>query len=217
MRRLDLHRGEVNWPYSTVELWADGAVHVLGVALAFVGVAMFAVAGPGRMGSADAAAVGVYLFSLLFSIIASAAYNIWPPSRTKWLLRRADHSAIYLLIAGTYTPFMVEMKTWWMLSGVWALALIGVSLKLLRPGQYDRLAIALYLAMGWSGVVTYDSLFKTLSPTVIWLIVAGGVTYSIGVIFHVWEKLRFQNVIWHSFVLVAAAIHFAAVWCSTVA
>ncbi len=217
MQQQIRYRGEVAWPYTIAELWADGVVHVLGVALAVVGIVVFAVAMAGRITVVDFVAAAVYLATLILSIAASAAYNVWPISRTKWILRRFDHSAIYLLIAGTYTPFMVKMETWAMLAGVWSIALVGVGLKLLRPGYYDRLSIALYLALGWSGVATYDSLLTKLTPTVIGLIVAGGLVYSLGVIFHVWERLRFQNAIWHAFVLVAATIHFAAVWCSSVA
>lgn len=206
-----VHRGQVAWPYSTAELWADGVIHVLGVVLAVAGAAAFVAKMGGRVGLGEMAAGGVYLATLLFSICASAAYNIWPVSRTKWLLRRADHSAIYLLIAGTYTPFMVQMETWTMLLLVWSIALIGVALKLLQPGRYDRLSVGLYLGLGWSGLATYDTL-PLLKSGVLTLIVAGGMVYSLGVIFHLWEKLRFQNVIWHGFVLVAAAIHYAAVW-----
>lgn len=206
--------GEVPWRYTRAELWADGVVHAIGVLLACVGTVLFAVFAASGIDRPDLVAALVYLATLLLSIAASAVYNVWPISPTKWLLRRLDHSAIYLLIAGTYTPFMVKMETWCMLAGVWAIAILGVSVKLLRPGRYDRLAIALYLALGWSGVATYDTLITELTPTVIWLIVVGGCTYSLGVIFHIWERLRFQNAIWHSFVLVAASIHFAAVWCS---
>jgi hemolysin III len=209
--------GEVPWRYTRTELWVDGVVHALGVFLACLGSVLFAVFVASRIDRPDLAAAAVYLATLLLSIAASAVYNVWPISPTKWVLRRLDHSAIYLLIAGTYTPFMVKMGTWWMLAGVWAIALLGVSVKLLRPGRFDRLAIALYLVLGWSGVATYETLITALTPTVIWLIVAGGLTYSLGVIFHVWERLRFQNAIWHGFVLIAASIHFAAVWCSAVA
>jgi len=217
MQNENRHLGEVTWRYSAGELWADGIVHVVGMILAAVGTVVFAAFLLNAGDPAYAAAVAIYLSTLMTSISASAVYNIWPVSKTKWWLRRLDHSAIYLLIAGTYTPFMVKMATWWMLSGVWAIAIAGVCIKLLRPGQYDRLSIALYLAMGWSGVATYDSLIGRLSPTVIWLIVAGGLVYSLGVIFHLWENLRFQNAIWHGFVLVAAAIHYAAVWYATLA
>jgi hemolysin III len=97
------------------------------------------------------------------------------------------------------------------MSGVWSVAIIGIVLKLFLPGRFDRLAIMLYLAMGWSGVVVFDVIAEALPSGTVWLIAAGGALYSAGVVFHVWERLRFQNAIWHSFVLLAAACHYAAV------
>jgi hemolysin III len=208
--------GECPWPYTPAETLADAIVHAAGLLLSVAGAAVFLLAISGGVPGAAFAAVAVYLATLILSIAASAIYNLWPVSRTKWLLRRLDHSAIYLLIAGTYTPFMVEMGLEWMLAGVWAIALLGVGLKLLMPGRYDRLSIALYLALGWSGVAVWDRL-DVLPENAVLLIVAGGLVYSLGVIFHLWESLRFQNAIWHAFVLVAAAIHFLAVWTAVAA
>ncbi|KQT64446.1 MULTISPECIES: PAQR family membrane homeostasis protein TrhA [unclassified Aureimonas] len=208
---MDTTRGEVPWPYTPAETVADAIVHASGLILAVSGSAVFLVAIAGTAPGAVVAGVGVYLATLILSIGASATYNLWPVSRTKWLLRRLDHSAIYLLIAGTYTPFMVEMGLFSMLAAVWAIALAGVGLKLLAPGRYDRLSIGLYLALGWSGVAVWDTL-TGLPEGVLVLIFAGGLVYSLGVIFHLWESLRYQNAIWHAFVLVAAAIHYVAVW-----
>ncbi|HMF67316.1 MAG TPA: hemolysin III family protein, partial [Phyllobacterium sp.] len=98
----------------------------------------------------------------------------------------------------------------------WAIAVVGVLLKLLKPDRFDRLSIGLYLGLGWSGAAAYDAFSGALSATIVGLILAGGVVYSLGVIFHVFERLPFHNAIWHAFVLVAASIHFAAV-CSAVA
>jgi hemolysin III len=145
----------------------------------------------------------------------SAAYNLWPISRTKWVLRRFDHSAIYVMIAGTYTPFIVQMKigvvSMGLLIGVWLVAIVGITLKLLLPGRLDRLAILLYLLLGWSGVVFYEPIAAALPSLSLWLLAVGGILYSTGVIFHVWQNLRFQNAIWHGFVLVAACCHYSAV------
>ena len=204
--------GQVSWPYSVAELWADGIVHGLGVAFVLIGSAAFVFAMAGVAQGADFAAGCVYLASLFLSIGLSATYNVWPVSRTKWLLRRFDHSAIFVLIAGTYTPLMVWISNWAMLTTVWTVAAIGVALKLLKPGRFDRLSIALYVALGWSGIVLYEKLVADLPEGVLALILVGGIVYSLGIVFHVWEKLRFQNVIWHGFVLAAAIIHFAAVW-----
>ena len=203
--------GQIPWRYSAGELWADGVVHGLGLVLALVGIAGFAVtrwdAEP-----VDLLASGIYLATLLFSLLASALYNIWPVSPAKWILRRIDHSAIYLLIAGTYTPFVIRVGAWWLLAVVWGAALMGLVLKVVWPGRFDRLSIGLYLALGWSGVAILDTLIDLLPSTVLLLIAVGGIVYSAGVVFHIWERLRFQNVIWHAFVLTAASIHYVAVW-----
>lgn len=198
--------------YSPAELWADGAVHATGLTMALAGSAVFLAILAGRVSTGQMAAASLYVATLLLSIGASAAYNVWPAGRTKWLLRRLDHSAIYLLIAGTYTPFIAHSGAWRLMAAVWAIALTGVLIKLAAPGRFDRLAIALYLALGWSGIAAYYAVFAGLAAPVFWLLLAGGLTYSAGVIFHVWERLRFQNAIWHAFVLGAATTHFIAVW-----
>jgi hemolysin III len=204
-------RGEISWPYSRWELVADGAVHAIGFILVVAGSIALIVA-MSAAPVADLAAVSAYLASLLASFGASAVYNLWPVSRAKWLLRRLDQSAIYLLIAGTYTPLLAVMMSWRALAAVWVFALFGVVLRLARPDRYDRLAIALYLLLGWSGIVMADEALSRFPNAVLWLVAAGGLTYTIGVIFHVWSTLRFQNAIWHAFVLAAASIHFVAIW-----
>jgi hemolysin III len=136
-------------------------------------------------------------------------------SRAKWVLRRFDHSAIYLLIAATYTPFIAQMKdsvfAGALLIGVWSAAIAGIVLKLIFPGRFDKLSVGLYLATGWSGFMVYDAGVASLPTMALWFVVAGGVLYSLGVIFHAWQRLRFQNVIWHCFVLLGAACHYTAV------
>ncbi|WP_020181498.1 hemolysin III family protein [Methylopila sp. M107] len=205
--------GEIAWAYSTAELWADGIVHAIGLLLVATGSIALMIA---VRDAAGATVAGVYLCSLTFSFVASAAYNIWPVSRLKWLLRRFDQSAIYLLIAGTYTPFLASVEMWGALASVWAVAFVGVALRIWRPGDFDRLSIALYLLLGWSGVLLLGELLPIFPGSTLALIGAGGGLYSLGVIFHVWRRLHFQNAIWHAFVLAAACIHYAAVWSTLV-
>jgi hemolysin III len=159
--------------------------------------------------------VSIYVAGLLSMLVFSATYNLWPVSPTKWVLRRFDHSAIYVLIAATYTPFIVELKqslfAYALLIGVWCVAIWGIVLKLRWPGRFDRLAVGLYLALGWSGAMLYDSAITALPTSALACVIAGGVLYSLGVIFHAWRRLRFQNVIWHCFVLLGAGCHYTAV------
>jgi len=119
------------------------------------------------------------------------------------------------LIAATYTPFIMQVKdsifAVMLLIGVWCVAIVGIVLKLVLPGRFDRLSVGLYLAMGWSGFMLYDAVVRALPAMALGFVIAGGALYSLGVIFHAWHRLRFQNVIWHSFVLLGAACHYTAV------
>jgi hemolysin III len=157
----------------------------------------------------------VYVTGLLSMLGASAAYNCWPPGTLKRFIRRFDHSAIYLLIAATYTPFLLHIRDGTIcvtiLIFVWIIAFAGIALKLLWPQRFERTSIALYLALGWSGALVYESVATALRPITLWLIAIGGLLYSVGVIFHLCERLRFHSAIWHCFVLCAACAHYAAV------
>lgn len=208
--------GSIRWDYDRAELIADGVVHVLGLMSGLVAATALIVL-TGVFGTvSEILAVSIYAAGLLAMLGLSAAYNLWPVSRAKWVLRRFDHSAIYLLIASTYTPVIITQMSDSILARVllgvvWCIAIAGVYIKLRLPGRFDRLAILLYLALGWSGLVAYDVIVASLSSVALWLIIAGGALYTLGVIFHAWHRLRFQNAIWHSFVLLGAACHYTAV------
>jgi hemolysin III len=208
--------GAIRWNYDRAELIADGVVHVLGVLAGLIAATILMVLTAVYAGGRDVAVVSIYVAGLMTMLVLSAIYNLWPASPRKWLLRRFDHSAIYILIAATYTPFIVEVKdnafAIALLIGVWCAAMIGIALKLVLPGRFDRLSVVLYLVMGWSGVMIYDDVVPSLSATALWFVVVGGALYSFGVIFHTWRRLRFQNAIWHSFVLLGAACHYTAVF-----
>ena len=209
----------LTWHYTPREIIADGVVHGLGVLFGVAGAgALVAMALTLHLGWGERVAVAVYAAALVSMLAVSATYNLYPVSPRKWLLRRADHALIYLMIAGTYTPLVALVGTgpvaWGLLGFIWIVAGIGIAVKLLLPGRYDRLAIGLYLLLGWSGVFAYESVIAALQPAALWLLATGGVLYSVGVVFHVWRKLPFQNAIWHAFVLAAAACHYGTVWAS---
>jgi hemolysin III len=207
--------GAVRWNYDRAELIADGVVHGIGVLGGLVAATVLIVLTAIYATPLEVAVVSVYVAGLLTMLVLSATYNLWPVSRAKWVLRRFDHSAIYVLIAATYTPFIMQMKDSFfaiaLLIGVWCVAIAGIVLKLFLPGRFDRLSVGLYLAMGWSGFMVYDTVVASLPATALWFLAAGGLLYSFGVIFHAWQRLRFQNAIWHSFVLLGAACHYTAV------
>jgi hemolysin III len=205
----------MHWNYDRAELIADGVVHIVGVAFGLIAATVLIVLTALYASALDIVAVSVYVAGLLAMLVLSATYNLWPVSRAKWVLRRFDHAAIYMLIAATYTPLIIEVKDSFfaiaLLIGVWCVAIVGIVLKLALPGRFDRLAVGLYLAMGWSGLMLYDAVVKALPAVALGFLIAGGVLYSLGVIFHAWRRLRFQNVIWHCFVLSGAACHYTAV------
>src|SRR3954463_3278763 len=207
--------GAVRWNFDRSELIADGVVHIVGICFGLVAATALIVLTTVYATAIDVAVVSVYVAGLLAMLVLSATYNLWPVSRAKWVLRRFDHSAIYLLIAATYTPLIMELKHSYfaiaLLIGVWCVAIVGIVIKLVFPGRYDRLAVGLYLAMGWSGMMLYDAVVKALRTMALAFIIAGGVLYSLGIIFHAWQRLRFQNVIWHCFVLSGAACHYTAI------
>ena len=201
--------------YSRAEVIADGVVHAVGIVLAIAaGSALLSLsafhADPGEY-----VAVVFYVVSLLTVLSISLAYNLWPLTPAKWMLRRFDHAAIYLLIAATYTPFLAQLDdaavTGPMIAVVWGAAVAGMAIKLFLPGRFDRLAIVFYLAIGWSGIVVMEPLLRTLPPVTTGLILAGGIVYSAGVVFFIWRGLRFQNALWHGFVITGAGLHCAAI------
>jgi hemolysin III len=200
--------------YDKAEIALDAVVHGVGLVLGIAGTAVLIAFTLRSPAIGDLPVAIVYATGLLAMLGFSAAYNLWPVSRIKWVLRRFDHSAIYLLIAATYTPFIAQMKNGLLASAllvaVWSVAAVGIVLKLTLPGRFDRLSIVLYLALGWSGVAMYEVIVALPAPT-LWLLGAGGLLYTFGVIFHFWEGLRFQNAIWHAFVVFAAACHYTAV------
>jgi hemolysin III len=195
--------------YTRKEIRADALVHGACIVAALTGSVMLLVhAGVSWV-------LASYLFGLLVMLACSAAYNLTPPSQLKWILRRFDHSAIFLLIAGTYTPLLPFLpnaaQAWTLALVTWFGAAFGIAVKFIFPGRFDRLAILVYLALGWVGVTAASAFAQVLPPLVIHLIIAGGILYTLGVIFHIWESLKFHNAIWHGFVAAAATCHFAAI------
>src|SRR6266478_7621169 len=157
--------GQISWHYDRTEIIADGVVHAIGVCLGLIGAVTIVVMAV-KIERINLVPILVYVIGLVTMLAFSAAYNMWRVSPVKWVLRRFDHSAIYLLIAGTYMPFLAQMKSVLASAGlgvgVWLSAVIGMALKLALPGRFDRLAIVLCLLLGWSGVIAYDSLAAAL-------------------------------------------------------
>lgn len=200
--------------YHRAEIAADAVIHALGVGFALIGgpILIGLVAAEGEAWAI--AAISVYVTTLIAMFSASAGYNLIPiPSWKDWL-RRLDHSSIYLKIAGAYTPFAAISIGGFvgksLLATVWVVALAGLALKLLYPRRFEVLSIFLYLALGWAAVFVAGDVARSIDSVALTLVVIAGGLYSIGVVFHLWEKLPFQNAIWHLMVLSATAVLYSA-------
>lgn len=201
---------------SRYELAADRWIHVIGIAFGIAGaiVLIVNVSVAGSLSTLVPAAV--YATGLVAMLCCSAAYNLAPPSARKDLLRRLDHAAIFLMIAGSYTPFTtLYLSGAWSVgitSVVWAVAAIGIAIKLTCPGRFERAFILVYLALGWIVLLPLKPLVAALDGPTLALIVAGGILYSVGTLFHVLQRLPFQNAVWHLLVLIAAMLHYLAIF-----
>ena len=213
-----LHGGKMNAvtrAYDRREQIADRYVHLTGLAAGLIGSVVLVAAAAERARALMVVSVAVYGIGLVCMIGASALYNFAAPSRRKEWFRRLDHAAIFLMIAGTYTPFsLVRMGGAWGLGiagFVWFVAIAGITLKLLYPHRLEGISTAVYLALGWVIVVALGPLSAAVPLPAVVLICVGGLLYSVGVVFHLWQRLPYHNAIWHGFVLGAAACQWVAV------
>ena len=197
--------------YTRSERVADGSMHAIGVTGAVLGAILLLVWATPVASPWEITAISVYAITLIGTFTASAFYHMTPWESIRPALRRIDHAAIYLKIAGTYTPLVVMIGSglaYVVLGIVWALAVIGMVLKLVfwsRPGQFGP---ALYLIMGWMSVVLVWSSWEALP---FGYILAGGLLYTVGVVFHAAKNMKFANAIWHGFVVAASACFFVAI------
>lgn len=198
------------------ELVADGVVHGIGLVVALIAGSVLLTIAMMETAQDDFFALVIYVATLVAVLSISLAFNLCPVGRIKGWLARFDQAAIFLFIAGSYTPFLAALGEVpiadKLLIFVWAAAILGVALKLFVPHRFGRVAILVYLAIGWSGVAAFQALAATLPTTALWLLVAGGIAYSAGIIFHLWERLLFQNVLWHVFVVLGAMLHLVAIY-----
>jgi hemolysin III len=192
---------------------ADLVVHITGLVLALFGggVLLGMSVGMGRL--SELAAICVYSAGLLAMLGLSTAYNFgkapWRPT-----LRRLDHAGIFLMIAGSYTPFTTNLGglwAWGMTAAVWSVALLGVAGKLLLPGLDRRFWVGVYLGLGWLVLVALKPMIDGLSWVALLLLAIGGLLYTTGVVFYVNKRLKFSRAIWHGHVVAAAGAHWAAV------
>lgn len=202
--------------YSKRERAADVLVHVAGLAFGIAGAAALMLTSIGRSPARDIAGLAVYSAGLIGMFAASAIYNLAQEPVLKERLRRLDHAAIFLMIAGSYMPFaLIKIGGGTglaLLAAVWSIALLGIAVKLWLPRRFDRVSIALYLAQGWVIIFALGPLIEAVPQRSVVLLLAGGCLYTAGVAFHLLERLPFHNVMWHVFVLGGAISQFLSIY-----
>jgi len=206
---------QVKAEYSLAEEIVHAISHGIGVLLSIAGLAWMLYL---TLGSGDPwriVASCVYGASLITLFLASTLYHAWPASPRKHLFKLLDHCAIYLLIAGTYTPFMlVAMRTgtgWWLFGAIWTLATAGILTKLWFRHRYPKLSMISYLVMGWLVVVAAPQVAHAVGSTAMIWVVAGGLSYTIGAVFYGLKRMPFNHAVWHFFVIGGSVCHFMAV------
>ena len=205
-----------SFPITTrAERGVDNAVHLMGVPAGVIAAAWLLAevcrnSDSGRL----IASMSIYAVGLIGMLAASAAYHLTRPGRAKELLRRADHAMIFVMIAGSYTPFALNVLQ--PPGGVvlcviiWTLAAIGITVKLVYPRRFEGLSLGLYLGMGWAILFMIRPLIERLPAESLGLLVGGGVVYSLGALIYTQRRLKFHTAVWHALVLVAAGLHVSA-------
>lgn len=201
--------------YTLREEVANSITHGIGVMLAIAALAVL-VAFASLHGNAwHIVACSIFGAALILTYTTSTLYHSIPIKKIKPLLRTLDHSAIFLLIAGTYTPFMlISLRGplgWSLLAAIWSLALVGIVLRLVLKGRRHGIVVSLYVAMGWAVVMAIGPMSTQVEAGGLALLAAGGLAYTTGIGFYVWRRMPYHHAIWHGFVLLGSALHFFAV------
>ena len=201
--------------YTLGEEIAHSIIHGLGAVLGIAGLGVLTAFASLHGDAWHIVGCSIFGAALILLYTTSTLYHSIPLPRVKRVLRTLDHSAIFILIAGTYTPFLlVNLRgPWgWSLFGViWGLALLGIVLRIVRGRRSTFVSVALYIGMGWAVVVAAKPLLNSVAPGGLWLLLLGGLAYTLGVIFYVWKRLPYHHAIWHVFVLAGSILHFFAI------
>lgn len=203
--------------YPVAEEAANVITHGLGAILSVAALTLMVVFASLNAGALEVVASAIFGVTLVLLYLASAVYHAFSWSRHSKLLELFDHCGIYLLIAGTYTPYaLLGLSTaWgWSIFGVaWGMAIIGIAFKLYAgPDRFIGISTLSYLVMGWVGAIAAWPMIQTAPEGALWFVLAGGISYSVGVIFYIWRRLPFSHAIWHLFVLGGSALHFLGVF-----
>ena len=221
MNAVDESLPSPHWTQSAGEEVANGISHGIGVVGAIIGTPILLLAAFHHGNIPFLIGTVIFTATMLLVYLASTLYHCWPQTNTKSLLQVLDHSAIFLLIAGTYTPFALgplrSAGGLAMLGIVWALALFGVIMKATRGAlRHRRLAMTLYLGMGWIALILIRPIALAIPLSALLCLIAGGIAYTAGTLFFANERMRYGHFVWHLFVLAGSSCHFAAVYICTI-
>jgi hemolysin III len=198
--------------YSFVEEILNAATHGFGIVLSIVGLVVLVAFAALNGSPLLITSCAIFGGSLIVAYSSSTLYHAVTNEKAKQIFRQFDHASIYLLIAGTYTPIVLNMlapKLGWSIFGIiWFVALFGIVLKFIFPHRFKKLSVALYLIMGWFIIIAIKSLFESMESGGLWLMLIGGLFYSVGVVFYVLKRLPYNHAIWHLFVLGGSISHY---------
>ena len=207
--------------YSRAERALDKAVHLVGVPAGVIAASWLLAEVCRTASGALIASMSVYAAGLIGMLVASAAYHLTQPGRAKEMLRRADHAMIFVMIAGSYTPFAINVLAppggVVLCAMIWMLAAIGITLNLALPHRFERVSLGLYLGMGWAILFMIRPLIERLPPESLGLLIGGGLVYSVGALIYTRHGLKYHTAIWHMLVLVAAGLHVSALYAAFLA
>ncbi|MBK7543798.1 MAG: hemolysin III family protein [Candidatus Competibacteraceae bacterium] len=201
--------------YTLGEEIANSVIHGVGIVLGIAGLGVLTAFASLHGDAWHIVGCSIFGAALILLYTTSTLYHSIPLPRVKTVLRTLDHSAIFLLIAGTYTPFLlVNLRGpwgWSLFAVIWGLALLGIGLRVARGRRSTLLSLGLYIGMGWTVLVASKPLLNSVAPGGLLLLLSGGLAYTLGVVFYVWKRLPYHHAIWHGFVLAGSILHFFAI------
>lgn len=201
--------------YTLGEEIANSVIHGMGIVLGIAGLSVLTAFAALHGDAWHIVSCSIFGAALIVLYTASTLYHSIPIPRVKEVMRTLDHSAIFLLIAGTYTPFLlVNLRGpwgWSLFAVIWGLALLGIALRVARGRRSTWVAVLLYAGMGWTVVIAVKPMLNHVAAGGLLLLLLGGLAYTLGIAFYVWKRLPYHHAIWHLFVLAGSILHFFAI------
>lgn len=202
-------------PYSKLEEYMSSTTHLLGAGMAISGLIFLIVHAIQEGGIKQIIGFSIFGISAIFLYLMSGIYHILPVGRYRKIFKILDHSAIYVLISGSYTPFLLILggiTGWIILIVQWTLTSLGILFKIKFAGKFQTLSTLIYLFMGWMIVFVFGNLKTSLNSISLTLLIAGGIFYSVGAIFYSMKKIKYTHVIWHFFVIIGTTLHYLSIY-----